>query len=113
MGADHSVCDYWADFDVGEGKGMKATDLIEAIQTASKAFQLKHGKPMEIFGLTFNEDEYDGDMQIEAVGEVIYDDDKFGCGQRRGLLPHEKIRIRFEIEDGKIDDRSVSFEDDE
>ena len=90
---------------------MKTKDLIEALESANAVFEHKHGKPMEIFKFTFNEDGYDGDMHIQAVGEVRYEDDLFGCGSKRGLKPHEDIRIHFECSDEKIEDRSITFED--
>ena len=90
---------------------MKVTDLIEALQAASDLFQREHGKPMEIFDITFSEDGYDGDMHIQSVGEVNYEIGGFGYGQKRGMKPHEDIKVRFEIKDEKIVDCFVSFED--
>lgn len=88
---------------------MKTTDLIEALQTADQVFQKKFGKPMEIFDLTFNEDDYDGDLKIHACGEVFYESDAFGHGSKVGKHPTCDIRVRFECEDEKIVDRSVEI----
>ncbi len=90
---------------------MKTTDLIEALQQANKMFEKKFNQPMEIFHMTFTEDGYDGAMHVQAVGEVKYEYGQFGFGQKRGLKPHADFKIDFCIEDEKIVDRAITFED--
>lgn len=92
------------------GVEMKTTDLIEALQCANSLFKKKHGMDMEIFDMEFSEDGYDGAMHVQAVGEVEYGD-AFGWGTKSGKKPHADFKIDFCIEDGKISDRSVTFED--
>lgn len=89
---------------------MRYSDFIEAISVANQIYKEKHGKEMEIFDFCFSEDGYDGDMYIQAVSEVKYEN-AFGFGTRIGLKPHEDIRIHFEVEDLKIVDRSVTFDE--
>lgn len=90
---------------------MRVKTLIEALETANSLFRSEHKKDMEIFDLVFSEDELHGDLYIHACGEVVYRSDAFGYGEKVGKKPQEDIRIHFECEDGKIDDRSVEFTD--
>lgn len=90
---------------------MKTAQFIEALQAADKLFQSRYEKPMEIFDFHWNEDEVENDMLIEASANVIYENDEFGFGSKRGFNPSAKIAIHFECEDGKIDDRSLRFVD--
>jgi hypothetical protein len=89
---------------------MKVQDFIEAIETAAKAFEESTGKPMEIFNMAFYDDDFNGDMRIEASADVIYSDG-FGYGETIGREPNKIIRIHFEVENGKIADRAISIED--
>lgn len=88
---------------------MEVSDLIEALQQADKLFQEKHGKPLEVFDLKFNEDDFDGDLYIQGVGEVVYETGGFGYGEKRGREPHEDFRVHFQIEDERIEDRSIDM----
>ena len=93
-----------------ERNTMKVNDLVEALQTAGELYKKKHKKEMEIFDLEFESDDHPGCITIDAVSSVTYDDE-FG-GSRTGKGKKEKVIIRFEVDDGKIDDRSVEMEDD-
>ena len=88
---------------------MKVKTLIEAIEAANRLYKKKHKKDMEIFDLVY-EEHPEGDLYIRACKSVSYDD-VFSC--REGKNPAESIMVHFEIEDGKIDDRSVRFRDDQ
>lgn len=91
---------------------MKASDLIEAIQTAERLFREKTGKPMEIFDLDFSDYDYDGDIRISASADVIYVDG-YCNGSKEGKAPGGSIRIHFECEDGKVVDRTVEIDPDD
>lgn len=92
---------------------MRVSDLVEALTAADKIFQSRHKVPMEIFDLTLNDDEYEGNLSIHACKEVVYQNDIFGYGEKTGRKPLETIIVNFECQDGKIEDRSVYFKDEE
>jgi chorismate synthase len=90
---------------------MKAKDLIEALQKAEEAFKIVTGKPLEIFDLNFDDaDEYnDYALVIKGSSRVTYDANRFG-GSKSGMSPSADIYIRFECENKRIVDRSISLE---
>jgi len=91
---------------------MKVTDLIKALKEANELFIKKHKEPLEIFDLVFNEDDYDGDMKIEACGEVAYEDNIFGQGTKRGRGPKCHIRVHFICDNDEVIARKVTIEKD-
>lgn len=91
---------------------MRVKDLVEALEQCRELYNEKHDEEMCIFDMTFNEDEFDGDMRIQAVSDVVYED--HFAGSRVGKNPSEDFRVKFQVEDGAIVDRSVEmgkFED--
>jgi hypothetical protein len=90
---------------------MKVDDLIEILKSAEKMYKKKHKSTPEIFGIDFDHDTEDGryPISIHFCKDVTYRDH---FNSKSGSKPSEHILVDLEIQDGKIEDRSLEFEED-